>query len=162
MKPIATHSSLILTGADADTHHAGDHGDHGDTHAPATEPSTALPTNQASQSDQAPVPKLTGQLNFDQVKNDRRRAPRQVVEELVTAVFHDGPDRVLVSRVLLTDVSHTGLGCACEKPLAPGAKVTLTSRGVPMPHKSGTVVRCRAVSGGFLLGVSLDRQRAVA
>ncbi|GEM_PF-1938071 len=101
-------------------------------------------------------------LNFDAVKSDRRRAPRQVVEELVTAVFHDGPDRVVVSRVLLTDVSHTGLGCACEKALTLGAKVTLTSHGVPMPHKTGTVVRCGPVPGGFLLGVSLDRQRGVA
>lgn len=136
MKPTATHTSLILTGTDAD----------------------APPADNTPKRDTVPQ----CPLNFDQVKHDRRRAPRQVVEELVTAVFHDGPDRVLVSRVLLTDVSHTGLGCACEKPLAPGAKVTLTSRGVPMPHKSGTVVRCWPVSGGFMLGVSLDRQRAVA
>jgi hypothetical protein len=99
-------------------------------------------------------------LNTDQLKLDRRRCPRRAAEELVTAVFSQGDDRLGVTRLLLLDVSHTGIGAACEKPLDPGTRVTLTSHGIPMPHKSGTVVRCLVTTEGYLLGIQLDKRRA--
>jgi hypothetical protein len=105
-------------------------------------------------------------LNFDQLKLDRRRCPRKVCEELVTAVFHaDAPAthaELGLTRLLLRDISHTGLGCLSEKPLEPGTKLTLTTHGVPMPHKAGTVIRCTITTEGYLLGLTWDRTRDMA
>lgn len=101
-------------------------------------------------------------LNFDQLRMERRRCPRRMCEELVQAVFHGERDRVGVTRLLLRDVSHSGLGCISETPLEPGSRVTIAVHGVPMPQKSGTVVRCLVTSEGFLLGVSWDKVRDMA
>jgi hypothetical protein len=122
---------------------------------------TSLPNSGSSKAHDARKPAAESSLNFDQIKLERRRSPRHVVEELVTAVFK-GDDRIGVTRLLVVDASHTGLGACSETFLEPGTRVTLTTRGVPMPHKAGTVVRCIKSAQGFLLGVRFDTTKTAA
>ena len=96
-------------------------------------------------------------LNFEQLQLDRRRSPRKACQEQATAMFTHGDDRLGLARLLLRDVSHTGLGCLCEKALEPGTKLTLTTHGIPLPHKAGTVLRCTITQEGFLLGLRWNR-----
>jgi hypothetical protein len=102
---------------------------------------------------------LTGP-NFDQLKMERRRSPRRLIEELATAVFHHGRERFGLTRVLVVDSSHTGIGLKTDAYFEPGTRLTLTQNNVPMPHRSGTVVRCVQGDEGFLVGVVYDRVKA--
>jgi hypothetical protein len=100
-------------------------------------------------------------INAEQLYLERRRSPRRPVEESVTAVFRDGGGRMGLARVLVLDSSHTGLGLRSLQQLEPGTRVTLTANNLPMPHRSGTVVRCDTCQdGAFSVGIAYDRQKA--
>jgi hypothetical protein len=100
-------------------------------------------------------------INADQLHMERRRSPRRPIEETATAVFRDGRDRFGLTRVLVLDSSHTGLGLRSLQQLDLGTRVTLTANNMPMPHRSGTVVRCTPCEGGaFSVGIIYDRQKA--
>ena len=100
-------------------------------------------------------------LNDEQLRMERRRSPRRPIEELVTAVFRDGRERFGLTRVLVLDSSHTGLGLKADQAFELGTRFTLTANNMPMPHRSGTVVRCNpCASGGYSVGVIFDRLKA--
>ncbi|MDP1660315.1 MAG: PilZ domain-containing protein [Phycisphaerales bacterium] len=100
-------------------------------------------------------------LNADQLHMERRRSPRRPIEEMVTAVFRDGRERFGLTRVILLDSSHTGLGIKADQSFEPGTRFTLTANNVPMPHRSGTVVRCIPCGdGAYSVGVVFDRLKA--
>lgn len=100
-------------------------------------------------------------LNADQLKMERRRSPRRPIEEIATAVFRDGRERFGLTRVLVLDSSHTGLGMKTDQGFELGTRVSLTANNMPMPHKSGTVVRCfRCEDGGYSVGILFDRVKA--
>lgn len=101
-------------------------------------------------------------IKFDQVSAERRRCPRRLVEEVVTAVFSNGPERLGLARMVLIDSSHTGMGLLTSTQLDEGTRVTLTSNNIPMPHKSGVVVRCIRLDDGFSIGIALDRPKTAA
>lgn len=100
--------------------------------------------------------------NFDQLKMERRRAPRRLIEEIATAVFHHGRERFGLTRVILVDSSHTGIGLKTDQPFEPGTRITLTQNNIPMPHRSGTVVRCNPADteGHFSVGIRYDKSKA--
>lgn len=124
---------------------------------------SSLPQNNLHDTRSLPTSQIESHpLNFDQLRLDRRRCPRKVCEEFVTAMFTQGHERLGLTRLMLRDVSHTGFGCISEKPLEPGTKLTLTTHGIPMPHKAGTVVRCTITNDGYLLGLSWDRHQSMA
>jgi hypothetical protein len=92
---------------------------------------------------------------------ERRRSPRRPIEELVTAVFRDGRERFGLTRVLVLDSSHTGLGVKSDQAFELGTRFTLTANNIPMPHRSGTVVRCiPCEGGGYSVGILFDRLKA--
>jgi hypothetical protein len=101
-------------------------------------------------------------IKFDQVAAERRRCPRRLMEEIVTAVYSHGAERLGLARMVLIDSSHTGLGLLASTQLDEGTRVTLTSNNMPMPHKSGVVVRCIRLADGFSIGIALDRPKAAA
>lgn len=103
----------------------------------------------------------TDALNGDQLRMERRRSPRRPIEELTTAVFRDGRERFGLTRVLVLDSSHTGLGIKADQAFEPGTRLTLTANNMPMPHRSGTVVRCiPCTGGGYSVGIAFDRLKA--
>ncbi|HYD00004.1 MAG TPA: hypothetical protein VEB22_02155 [Phycisphaerales bacterium] len=107
------------------------------------------------------TPAPAGPLNADQLRMERRRSPRRQIEEIVTAVFRDGRERFGLTRVLVIDSSHTGLGVRADQAFEPGTRFTLTANNMPMPHKSGTVVRCiPCEDGGYSVGIIFDRLKA--
>jgi len=104
----------------------------------------------------APIP-----LNADQLHLERRRSPRRPLEETATAVFRDGHERFGLTRVLVVDSSHTGLGLKVLQNFDLGTRVTLTANNMPMPHRGGTVVRCDACEdGAYSVGIIFDRLKA--
>ena len=116
------------------------------------------------QIEHTPLPGTTrpagGHLDASQLHMERRRSPRRPLEEAATAVFRDGRDRFGLARVLVIDSSHTGLGLRSLQQFDPGTRVTLTANSVPMPHPSGTVVRCDACQdGAYSVGIVYDRRK---
>jgi hypothetical protein len=100
-------------------------------------------------------------LITDQLHMERRRSPRRPIEETATAVFRDGRERFGLTRVLVIDSSHTGLGLKALQHFELGMRVTLTANNMPMPHRSGTVVRCTlSDDGAYSVGIIFDRLKA--
>lgn len=120
-----------------------------------------LPHQQIELAAQSTTRAASGQLNTDQLHMERRRSPRRPIEETATAVFRDGCERFGLTRVLVIDSSHTGLGLKVLQQFDLGTRVTLTANNMPMPHRSGTVVRCEACEEGvYSVGILFDRLKA--
>ncbi len=98
-------------------------------------------------------------LKTDQLRIERRKWARTLVEQTVTAVYHD-ESRMGVARMEIVDSSVTGLGARTNQKLAEGMHIKLTAPGVNLPTRSGTVVRCVSDGEKFSVGIRLDKALA--
>lgn len=105
-------------------------------------------------------PRTPGIRVPDILRFERRICPRNHVDGAVTATYSDGEQTGIV-RLELLDTSLTGLGALVRRPLPSGARITLCPRGIPVPWRTATVVRCQPESDGFWsLGLRYDRRIA--
>ncbi len=98
----------------------------------------------------------------DQLRMERRRMPRNIVDSRVTAVFTGGEGRVGVMPLEITDSSATGLGARTSTMVELGTKVMICPAGMPVPSRGCTVVRCVATDneGQYEIGLKFDARRA--
>ncbi len=98
----------------------------------------------------------------DQLRMERRRMPRNIVESRVTAVFTGAQGRVGVMPLEITDTSATGLGARTSTLVEPGTKVMICPAGMPVPSRGCTVVRCTPgdEAGQYEIGLKFDARRA--
>lgn len=101
-------------------------------------------------------------VNAEQLRMERRRFPRRIIEAKVTAVFTSEDGRMGVMPLELTDTSITGMGARCTMEIAAGTKIMICPTNVPVPSRSCTVVHCHAGEGGegFELGLRFENKRA--
>jgi hypothetical protein len=104
----------------------------------------------------------TPAFKTDQLRMERRRMPRNIVESRVTAVFTGLEGRVGVMPLDITDSSATGLGARTTTMVEMGTKVMICPAGLPVPSRGCTVVRCIAGpnEGEYEIGLKFDSRRA--
>ncbi|MBL0871061.1 MAG: PilZ domain-containing protein [Phycisphaerales bacterium] len=104
-----------------------------------------------------------GALRSDQLRMERRRFPRHLVEANVTAVFSDEHGRVGVTPLELRDASATGMGGISATALREGMKIMICPAGVAVASRCATVVHCQPCPDnlpGFEVGLRFENRRA--
>lgn len=107
--------------------------------------------------------RLPAPLKADQLRMERRRFPRQLLEASVTAVFSAADGRVGVLPLELTDSSVTGLGARTSMHVEAGTRIMICPAGIPIPSRSAIVVHCDAApdgQAGYEVGLKFDQRRA--
>lgn len=113
--------------------------------------------------DQASADRSASTLNADQLRMERRRFPRHLIEANVTAVFSDDQGRVGVTPLELRDASATGMGGISPTALREGMKIMICPAGVAVASRCATVVHCKACpdnQSGFEVGLRFENRRA--
>lgn len=113
--------------------------------------------------DQAHANRAASTLNTDQLRMERRRFPRHLIEANVTAVFSDDQGRVGVTPLELRDASATGMGGISPTALREGMKIMICPTGVAVASRCATVVHCKACPDnqpGFEVGLRFEIRRA--
>lgn len=60
--------------------------------------------------------------------------------------------------IQLVDISVSGLGFSCTKPIEPGTRISLSPAANPIPDNIATVSRCIPTAEGFSVGLRYDAQ----
>lgn len=93
---------------------------------------------------------------------ERRKAERFETIGAVDAVRMGPTDQLREPRIALRliDESVTGAGFGSATPLSPGTQLEVRIGPAGAPWKSGRVVRCIAMGGGYRVGVEYGRRLA--
>jgi hypothetical protein len=116
-----------------------------------------------SNTDQPGADRSAGGLKADQLRMERRRFPRHLIEANVTAVFSDDQGRVGVTPLELRDASATGMGGISPTILREGMKIMICPAGVAVASRCATVVHCHPCPDnqpGYEVGLRFETRRA--
>jgi hypothetical protein len=105
------------------------------------------------------IPNSSGFLS-DTYPFERRASKRKSTEGTAMGAFYDAFGDLVLTPVEIADRSRFGLGLLCDTPVAAGSRFTLYGNQLPLPHVSGTVIRCQRVGNRYRIGLSCESRLA--